>query len=148
MEFALDRRIAQVIARRRQEMTGPQNENDSSDRDRQLAHRRLVSELPRFVSMLTNAVAELNDRIGDAAFWIKLKVCAESPTAEASYTLCVVGARDDAPTLSFNVDFAGTVRALLVTNEVTSHLSSLSIFLVDRNFLMANLVELLEAQFH
>jgi hypothetical protein len=147
MDSDLVRRINEVLARRERETAAVVGSGHQPDRDRRVAHDRVILELPRLASKIGGAVAELNDRIAEGAIRIKFEIADHTPLAEALYTFGVVGRDREGPVLTMSVDYTGKLRSIMRGDEAKSLVEADDIFSIDRSHLMNLLVALLEAQY-
>src|SRR5271168_4062216 len=146
MESALAQRIAQVIARQQRERDLAGSAENQLYQERRIARDHVVTELPRFASMIADVVAELNDRISEAGIRIIFETADQVPSAEAIYTFSVVDREKQGPILTLSVDYKGALRGVLRSHDARSLLLSSTIFAVSESILLDSLVTLLENQ--
>src|SRR5665213_1842380 len=113
METLPEERIIQIIARHRRAAAVRDEATEHPERNRRLAHERVLNELPQFLTRVSSALLELNDRIADANLSIRLKSAEHTPAAEAIYILSVTPTDIDEYELMISVDFTGKIAALL-----------------------------------
>jgi hypothetical protein len=147
VEREIDRRLDQVIERRRAELAALDSSGDDASRARRLAHSRLLVELPRVSARLASAVGLLNDRLFESELSLKVDLVDHIPTAEAIYTVSLVGGGEQ-PSLVITVDYVGSIRCILKNDDHRTLLASYTTQTLDSVHLMELLVSLLEAHYH
>jgi hypothetical protein len=146
VEKDIERRLEEVIERRRAELST--EADDDASHARRLAHNRLLVELPRVSARIASAVGMLNDRLYDAELSLKVDLADHTPIAEAIYTLTVVGASEHGPSLVMTVDYTGTIRCMLKSDGTRTLVGSYTVHTLDSAHLTDMLVTLLEAHYH
>ena len=149
MERDIERRLEEVIERRRMELSAVES-SDSNDASRahRLAHNRLLVELPRVSARVAGAVGLLNDRLYDLELSLKVNLADHTPIAEAIYTIGLVGGGEEQPSLVMTVDYMGSVRCMLKSDDHRTLVGSYTVQTLDSVHLMDMLVSLLEAHYH
>jgi len=148
VEKDIERRLEEVIERRRAELSGSEEAHDDAIRARRLAHNRLLIELPRMSARIASAVGLLNDRLFDSELSLKVDLADHTPIAEAICTISVVGCAEERPTLIITVDYTGSVRCMLRSDDHRTLVGSYTMQTLDSVHLMNMLVSLLEAHYH
>jgi hypothetical protein len=143
----VERRLEQVIERRRAELSETAAERDDGSRARRLAHAKLVLELPRVSARISGAVALLNDRLFDSELALEIERANHTPIAEAIYTVGVIGARREDPSLMITIDHTGAIRCILKDDGHRTVLGSYTVQSLDSAHLMDMLVTLLETHY-
>ncbi len=148
MERDIERRLEEVIRRRSVELSALDTSHDDATRARRLAHGRLLVELPRVSARVASAVGLLNDRLYDSELSLKVDLSDHTPIAEAIYTISIVGGGEEQPSLVMTVDYTGSVRCMLKSDDHRTLLGSFTVQTLDSVHLTEMLVSLLEAHYH
>jgi hypothetical protein len=148
VERDIERRLEAVIERRRVELSALEKSDDDASRARRLAHNRLLVELPRVAARIASVVGLLNDRLFDSELSLKVDLADHTPIAEALYTISLVGGGEEEPSLVMTVDYTGSVRCMLKSDDHRTLLGSYTVQTLDTAHLMEMLVSLLEAHYH
>ena len=98
------------------------------------------------MAKISQAVAEVNDRVAEARIQIELRTLDHNQVAEVLYALRVTGADDDGPEMDIAVDYTGKITVLLCRHGSRSLMKVLDLFSVEPSDVVHPLVLLLEAQ--
>jgi hypothetical protein len=148
VERDIERRLEEVIERRRAELSAMDTADNQASHARRLAHNRLLIELPRVAARIASVVGLLNDRLFDSELSLKVDLADHTPIAEALYTISLVGRAEEQPSLVMTVDYTGSVRCMLKSDDHRMLLGSYTVQTLDSVHLMEMLVSLLEAHYH
>ena len=142
-----DERLARIVAGHRAWAAQRIREEPGPERERRLAHERVVAELPRLVSRMTRVVVALNDRLGGEGVMVVLSSAEHRMAAEAAYTLGLADDVDADPRLLLSVDWSGTAYAVLTEGETRKAMLICPVFELDDDRLTELVLGLLEARF-
>jgi len=145
LDRAVDERIERVVERISAQKDAFGRTLNAS-LERRLARDHVLNELPKLLSRLSAGICVLNDRLGDGGVRLVLSVAERTPTTEAVFTVTVDDG-GDGPDMSFNIDYAGRLTAMLVRGGNRSLVRVSTVFDVDAAFLLDCLLVLLEARY-
>jgi hypothetical protein len=150
MDKSIDQRIARIVAAR-QARAAIDNIDQTHDRERRAVRSHVLDELPRFKAKLSDAIAELNDRLDEEHIRLQLDERRHSPVVEAIFVI-VIDDRDtdyaENSILSINIDNHGKANFLIAKGDARSLIKSDSIFEIAPTILIDLLVHFLEIKYN
>ena len=147
MDSSQDDRLARIVERSRAQRAREDRDEPGAERERRLARERVVAELPRLVSRLTQAVEALNDRLAGEGIIIALRSAEHRAASEAGYTLALAEDGQSDPHLFVSIGWNGEAHAVLCGAQGRSPVLQASVFDLDAAALTGLLLTLLEARF-
>ena len=147
MDSGLDERLAQVIARHREQKARREEATPKLDRERRRTRERVLAELSHLVSRISHVIAELNDQVADEGIIIVLSSAEHQAAAEAAYSLTLADDAASDPRMLLNIDWSGVAHAVLCSGDARSLVFASSIFDLDKSRIRELILRLLEARF-